>query len=159
MKKEEEECLRREEEERLRKEEEEPKAKEEEECLKREEQECLCKEEEEKCAKEEAANILKDSLCSFVGSGTKSDPVDLDSKDMLCELSDLHSKRLGINHADIHLWQSIAELGALIMDEDVHYALQNLKELGIQMHKSSEVYLSRTKMTLIKFCSAAVDPL
>ena len=125
LKREEAECLRREEEERLRKEEEERQAKEELEHLQREEEERLRKEEEEKLAKEEAENILKDSLCSLVSSGTKSDPIDLSSEDMIRELADLRSKRLGIDHADIHLRQSIAKLGSLIMDEDVLFALQN----------------------------------
>ena len=133
---EEEEHLHKEEEERLRKEEEERKSKEEMEHLQREEEECLRKEEEEKLAKEEAENILKDSLYSLVSSGTNSDPIDLSSEEIFRELSDLHSKRLGIDHADIHLWQSIAELGSLIMDEDVHYALWNLKQLGTEMRKS-----------------------
>ena len=144
LKREEAECLHREEEgrlckeeeERLCKEEEERQAKEELECLQREEEECLHKEEEEKLAKEEAENILKDSLCSLVSSGTKSDPIDLSSEDMIRELADLRSKRLGIDHADIHLRQSIAELGSLIMDEDVLFALRNLKQLGIEMRKS-----------------------
>ena len=118
------------------KEEEERKAKEEQEHLKKEEEECLHKQEAEKHAKEEAENILKDSLCSFVGSGTKCDPVDLSSDEMYHELADLHSKRLRIDNADIYLHQSIAELGVLIMDEDVHYALWNLKELGMEMRKS-----------------------
>ena len=102
------------------------------------EEECLRKEEEERHAKEEAENILKDSLSSFVSSGsrTKSDPLMIDSEEMFCKLSDLRFKRLGIDHADIHLQQSIAELGALIMDEDIHFSLRNLKELGIQMRKT-----------------------
>ena len=145
MRREEEERLHKEEEDHLHKEEEERKAKEELEHLQREEEECLRKEEEEKCAKEEAKNILKDSLSSFVGSGTKSDPVDLSSEDIFHELSDLCSKRLGIKFADIHLRQSIAELGALIMDEDVHYALRNLKQLGIEMQKSRRTLFEQEK--------------
>ena len=97
------------------------------------------KEEEEERAKQEAANILKDSLCSFVSSGTNSDPVGLSAlspEEIYHEMTDLHSKRLGIDHTDLHLWQSIAELGALIMDEDVLYVLQNLKEMGMEMCKS-----------------------
>ena len=136
LRRQEEERLHKEEEERLHKEEEERQAKEEMEHLQREEEEHLRKEEEEKLAKEEAENILKDSLCSLVSSGTKSDPIDLSSEDIFHELSNLHSKRLGIDHADIHLWQSIAKLGSLIMDEDVHYTLQNLKQLGIEMRKT-----------------------
>ena len=61
------------------------------------------------------------------------------------KLSDIHSKRLGIDRADIHLWQSIAELGSLIMDEDVHFALRNLKELGIQMRKSRRTLFEQEK--------------
>ena len=141
MRREEEERLHKEEEEHLHKEEEERRAKEEMEHLQREEEECLCKEEEEKLAKEETENILKDSLCSLVSSGTKSDPIDLSSEEIFHELSDLRSKRLGIDHADIHLRQSIAELGSLIMDEDVHYSLQNLKQLGIEMQKSQAKFI------------------
>ena len=156
----EEERLRKEEEERLHKEEEERQAKEEMEHLQREEEEHLRKEEEEKLAKEEAENILKDSLCSLVSSGTKSDPIDLSSEDIFRELSDLHSKRLGIDHADIHLWQSIAELGSLIMDEDVHYALRNLKQLGIEMRKSwRSLFEKEKRRKVIILYSAAVDPL
>ena len=141
----EEEHLHKEEEECLHKEEEERQAKKEMEHLQRAEEERLRKEEGEKLAKEEAENILKDSLCSLVSSGTKSDPIDLSSADIFRELSDLHSKRLGIDHADIHLWQSIAELGSLIMDEDVHYALQNLKQLGIEMRKSQRSLFEQEK--------------
>ena len=103
------------------------------------------KEEEEKLAKEEAENILKDSLCSLVSSSTKSDPIDLSSEDIFRELSDLRSKRLGIDHADIHLRQSIAKLGSLIMDEDVHYTLRNLKQLGIEMRKSRRSLFEQEK--------------
>ena len=144
MHRQEEERLRKEEE-CLCKEEEERQAKEEMEHLQREEEEHLCKEEEEKLAKEEAENILKDSLCSLVSSGTKSDPIDLSSEDIFRELSDLCSKRLGIDHADIHLWQSIAKLGSLIMDEDVHYTLRNLKQLGIEMWKSRQNLFEKEK--------------
>ena len=162
--KEEEECIRKENEEHLRQEEEERLKKEEQECLRREEEERLRreeverkqreaeeerlrKEEEERHAKEEAENILKDSLSSFVasGSGTKSDPLMINSEEMFRELSDLRSKRLGIDHADIHLRQSIAELGALIMDEDIHFALRNLKELGIQMRKTRRILFEQEK--------------
>ena len=141
MHRQEEEHLRKEEEECLRKEEEERQAKEEMEHLQREEEERLHKEEEEKLAKEEAENILKDSLCSLVSSGTKCDPIDLSSEDIFRELSDLRSKRLGIDHADIHL----RELGSLIMDEDVHYALWNLKQLGIEMWKSRRSLFDQEK--------------
>ena len=145
LRREEEEHLRKEEEERLHKEEEERQAKEELERLQREEEERLRKEEEEKLAKEEAENILKDSLCSLVSSGTKSDPIDLSSEDMIRELADLCSKRLGIDHADIHLRQSIAELGSLIMDEDVLFTLRNLKQLGIEMRKSRRTLFEQEK--------------
>ena len=144
MHREEEEHLCKEEEERFHKEEE-SKAKEELERLQREEEEHLRKEEEEKCAKEEAENILKDSLCSFVGSRTKSEPKDLSSEDIFHELLDLRSKRLGIEHADIHLQQSIAKLGALIVDEDVHCALWNLKQLGIEMQKNRRTLFEQKK--------------
>ena len=145
MHRQEEEHLRKEEEECLCKEEEERQAMEEMEHLQREEEERLRKEEEEKLAKEEAENILKDSLCSLVSSGTKSDSIDLSSEDIFRELSDLRSKRLGIDHADIHLRQSIAKLGSLIMDEDVHYALRNLKQLGIEMRKSRQSLFEKEK--------------
>ena len=88
---------------------------------------------------------MKDSLCSLVSSGTKSDPIDLSSEDMIRELADLRSKRLGIDHADIHLRQSIAELGSLIMDEDVLFALRNLKQLGIEMRKSRRTLFEQEK--------------
>ena len=69
----------------------------------------------------------------------------IDSEEMFRELSDLCSKRLSIDHADIHLRQSIAELGTLIMDEDIHFALRNLKELGIQMRKTRRTLFEQEK--------------